>query len=85
LIGGNWMDKDEQEQKKFLEKQVEWCRKQDGILVEVEEKLYEMKELAKYARDHELTSLEIDKLSGQLNVLKRKIHSLEKQLQSVIH
>jgi polyhydroxyalkanoate synthesis regulator phasin len=79
------MDKDEQEQKKFLEEQVEWCKKQDGILEEIEEKLYEMKELAKYARDHELTSLEIDKLNGQLNVLKREVHFLEKQLQSVIH
>jgi polyhydroxyalkanoate synthesis regulator phasin len=79
------MDKGEQEQKKFLEEQVEWCRKQDGILEGIEEKLYEMKELAKYAHDHELTSLEIDKLNGQLNALRREVHFLEKQLQSVIH
>jgi flagellar motor component MotA len=44
-----------------------------------------MKELAKYARDHGLTSLEVDKLNGQLNALKREVHFLEKQLQSVIH
>jgi hypothetical protein len=79
------MDKDEQEQKKFLEEQVEWCRKQGGILEEIEEKLFEMKELAKYARNHELTSLEVDKLNGQLNAVKREVHFLEKQLQSVIH
>jgi polyhydroxyalkanoate synthesis regulator phasin len=79
------MDKDEQEQKKFLEEQVEWCRKQDSILEVIEEKLFEMKELAKYARDYGLTSLEVEKLNGQLNALKREVHFLEKQLQSVIH
>ncbi|MFJ8266894.1 hypothetical protein [Peribacillus asahii] len=79
------MDKDQQEQKRFLEEQLEWCRKQDGILEEIEEKLHEMKELAEYARDHELTSLEIDKLNNQLNDLKREVHSLEQQLYSVVH
>jgi hypothetical protein len=35
------VDKDEQEQKKFLEEQVEWCRMQGGILEEIEKKLYD--------------------------------------------
>ncbi|MFK4997194.1 hypothetical protein ACI2OX_05070 [Bacillus sp. N9] len=79
------MDKDQKEKKKFLEEQIEWCRKQDTILEAIEKKLYEMKELAVNARDHELTSLEIDKLDGQISTLKREVHSLEQQLQSVFH
>ena len=51
------MDKDQLELKNFLEAQVEWCKWQDGILEKIENKLYEMKELAEYARDHELTQL----------------------------
>ncbi|WP_394141212.1 hypothetical protein [Cytobacillus oceanisediminis] len=79
------MDIDKQEQKRFLEEQIEWCKKQDGILAEIEEKLYEMKELAEYAHDNELTPLEIDKLNGQLNTLKQEVNALEQQLQSVVH
>ncbi|WP_153733065.1 hypothetical protein [Sporosarcina obsidiansis] len=65
------MDKYQQEQKRFLEEQIEWCKKQDGILEEKEEKLYEMKELAEYTRDHELTQLEIDKLKRQFKQVYR--------------
>ncbi|MFK2827162.1 hypothetical protein QYG89_16185 [Bacillus sp. B190/17] len=79
------MNKDEQDHKRFLEEQIEWCKKQDSILEAIEEKLYEMKELAEYVRDHELTPLEINKLKDQLNTLKQEVHSLEQQLQSVVH
>ena len=50
------MDKDQQEQKKFLEEQLEWCKEQDRILEEIEMKLHEMKRIAEYALEHELTS-----------------------------
>lgn len=79
------MDKDQQELKKFLEDQVEWCRWQDGILEQIENKLYKMKELAEYARDHELTPIERSKLNEQLNTLKQEVHSLEQQLQSEVN
>ena len=79
------MDKDEQEHKKFLEEQLEWCKEQDRILEEIDVKLHEMKKIAEYALEHELTSVEIDKLNSQLNELKREVHSLEKQLHSVVH
>ena len=79
------MDKDELEHKKFLEEQLEWCKKQDGILEEIEMKLYEMKRIAEYALEHELTLDEIEELNSQLNELKREVHALEKQLHSVVH
>jgi hypothetical protein len=79
------MDKEEQEYKQFLEQQLEWCKKQDRILEEVEMKLHEMKKIAQYALNHELTAIEIDQLNGQLNELKREVHCLEKQLHSFGH
>jgi predicted nucleic acid-binding Zn-ribbon protein len=79
------MDKEEQEYKQFLEQQLEWCKKQDRILEEVEMKLHEMKKIAQYALNHEFTAIEIDQLNGQLNELKREVHCLEKQLHSFGH
>ncbi len=79
------MDKEEQEHKQFLEQQLEWCKEQDRILEEIEMKLYEMKKIAQYALDHELTPIEIEQLNGQLNELKSEVHFLEKQLHSVVH
>ena len=79
------MDKDHEEIKKFLEKQVEWCKWQDSILEEIENKLHEMKKLAEYARAHELTPLEVNRLNEQLNTMKQEVHTLEQQLQSEVH
>jgi hypothetical protein len=79
------MDKDEQDRKKFLEEQLEWCKEQDRILEEIDSKLHEMKEIAEYALNHELTSVGIDQLNGQLHVLQSEVQLLEKQLHSVVH
>ncbi|PZX08262.1 hypothetical protein C7437_1011386 [Psychrobacillus insolitus] len=77
------MDKDEQEHQKFLEEPLEWCKEQDRILVDIDVKLHEMKEIAEYTLEHQLTSLEIDQLNSQLNELKREVDSLEEQLHPV--
>lgn len=74
------MDKDQPKLNRFLEEQVEWCKRQDSILEQFENKFYEMKELAVYARDHELTSNEVNRLNEQLNTLKHEVHSLEQQM-----
>ena len=58
-------------------------KKQDGILVEIEVKLYEMKEIAEYTLEHELTHLEIDQLNSQLNEFEREVDCLEEQLHPV--
>lgn len=79
------MDKDQLELKKFLEEQVEWCKWQDGILEEIENKLYEMKKIAEYAHAHELTPIEVVNLNEQLNTLKQEVHTLEQQLQFEVH
>jgi hypothetical protein len=79
------MGKDEHEHKKFLEQQLEWCKEQDRTLEEIEMKLYEMKKLAEYAFNHELTSLETKQLNRQIKELESEVHFLEKQLHSVVH
>ncbi|WP_100405453.1 hypothetical protein [Bacillus solitudinis] len=79
------MDKDQQEQKRFLEEQLQWTREQDRILEEIDEKLHEMKRIAEYALEHEPSVLETNKLNSQLKELKDEVQSLERQLQSMIH
>ena len=79
------MDKTHQDYKTFLEEQLQWCKERDRILEQINEKLHEMKRIAEYALECELTSVEMDELNDQLNKLKHEVHSLEQQLQSVIH
>ncbi len=78
------MNKDEQ-QKEFLEQQLQWAKDQDCILAKIEAKLYEMRAIAEYAATHELTADEVELLNDQLRALKGEIDSLEQRLHSVIH
>jgi len=79
------MDKETQDQKKFLEELLEWTKKRDNILEEIEHKLYEMKEIAEYAFEYDLSPDEVARLNLQLDEKKREVQSLENQLQSVVH
>ncbi len=74
------MNKEQQELKRFLEQHVEWCKRQDSKLEMLENKLYEMKEIAEYARDHELLPIDRERLQEQLDILEQEVHSLEQQL-----
>lgn len=74
------MDKELQEQKKFLEDQLEWCRKRDTVLADLENKLHEMRALAEYAKDHKLTQSEVNELNFKVNELKKEVHLLDLQL-----
>ncbi|MGE8080541.1 hypothetical protein [Peribacillus loiseleuriae] len=78
------MDKNLQDQKRFLEQQLQWSKEQTRILDEINVKLYEMKEIAEYVLEHELTPEEIEKLNAQMKDLKDVVHYLEKQLHSVV-
>lgn len=79
------MDKDEQSHKMFLEEQVDWCKKQDRILAEIERNLYEMKGIAEYAASNDFSPDEIVRLNDQLNSLKKEIQFLEMQLHDTFH
>ena len=79
------MGNDEQGLKRFLEEQLEWCRRQDQLLAEIEGKYYEMKEIAEYAASTNLSPEESVHLNGELYRLKQEIQSLEYQLQGTAH
>lgn len=79
------MDNDQQDLKKFLEQQLEWTKKQVLLLDEIDVKLLEMKRIAQYVVDHELSAFERDTLNNQLDDLKNEVHFLEKQLHTIVH
>ena len=79
------MDTDEKELKTFLEQQLEWSKEQVRILDEIDMRLHEMKKIAEYAVEHELSANEKIRLNTQLKDLKDEVDSLEKQLHSVVH
>ena len=81
----NKMDTDEKELKTFLEEQLEWSKEQVRILDEIDMRLHEMKRIAEYAVEHELSATEKIRFNTQLKDLKDEVDSLEKQLHTVVH
>jgi hypothetical protein len=79
------LDKEQQELKKFLEKQLQWCKEQDRILEEIDSKLHEIRRIAEYALENEIHSEKTKELNVQLNELKSEVHTLEKQLRFLVH
>ena len=79
------MEKDEQEYKKFLEDQLEWSKEQARILDKIDRRLREMKTIAEYARDLDLSLSEREKLNREFDQLKEEIQLLEKKMQSNVH
>lgn len=75
----------QQEQREFLEQQLQWTEEQIRILDEMDGKLREMKKIAEYALEHKLSAIEIERLNGELKVLEGEYSSLEKQLYPVLH
>ncbi len=79
------MPDNQQDIKMFLEDQYQWVKEQDEILERIEIKLYEMRNIAEYARDQQLSSEERNRLNNQLNELKLEILELRQQLHSSFH
>lgn len=79
------MTKDEQDYKKFLEDQLDWCMEQDLILAEIEYKLQEMKGIAKDALENGLTNGEITIMNIRLNQLNSEVFSLKEKLNSIVN
>lgn len=79
------MDRAQQEQKEFLQQHLDWAEEQIHILDKMNEKLYEMKRIAEYVIKLGLSPIEIDKMNGELQILKIEFSFLEKQLYPVVH
>lgn len=79
------MDKDLEEYKEFLEKERKRNKDHIRILDEIDIKLHEMKEIAQYALNNELTKEEINRMNAQLLTLKEEISDLEGELIYTVH
>lgn len=79
------MDKAQQELKDFLVQQLQWCKEQDAILQLLDDKLKEMKLLAEYKLEHELTTEETGCLNEQLAGLRKEAMLLRARLGSRVH
>lgn len=64
----------------FLQQQVDWCKEQDEILAEIENKLKVMKALAEYRRAHELTYVEVQRLNEEMRRLQAEVNRLDQRL-----
>lgn len=84
FTGGIEMGQVHQEQREFLEQQLQWTEEQIRILDEMDVKLHEMKRIAEYALEHVLSPIETERLNGELNILKNEFNSLEQQLYPVL-
>lgn len=75
-------DQMDEQSKKFFQEQLRWAKEQDEILEQIELKLYEMRDIAQYAAENDLSPTELNNLNNQLKELKIEIQSLERQRNS---
>lgn len=73
------------EQKEFLEQQLQWTKEQIRILDEMDGKLQEMKKIAEYAVENDLSIEEVEKLNSQLKELQTEYSFLEAQRKTDFH
>lgn len=73
------------EQKEILERQLRWTKEQIRILDEMDGKLQEMKKIAEYAAENDLSIEEVEKLNSQLKELQTEYSFLEAQRKTDFH
>lgn len=73
------------EEKAFLQAQLEWCQTQERLLEQIDEKLQEMKQVAEAALDEHLLEWEREALNGQFHDLRQEVIILEKSRHEAFH
>lgn len=73
------------EQKKFLEEQLDWVKSQRVLCDKIASKLREMKAIAEEASQETLTDRERRQLQGQFEELKGEVEHLYKRMEQVLH
>ncbi|MFS0874316.1 hypothetical protein [Solibacillus isronensis] len=70
------------DEKEFLESQLQWVKQRDAILAQIENKLYEMKQIVEHIVSYEISMLESQKhsLNKRFLLLKNEVDDLEYQL-----
>ena len=79
------MQLESQSEKKMLEQQLQWTKEQIRILDAMDIKLHEMKKIAEYAAENELSSYEREVLNNQIVALKNEYRILESQRYAILH
>ncbi|MEK4384847.1 hypothetical protein MKZ25_03490 [Solibacillus sp. FSL W7-1464] len=71
-----------EEERAFLEAQLQWIKQRDAVLAQIEKKLYEMKHIAEQVAADETALLESQKhrLNERFLQLKDEVAELENQL-----
>lgn len=72
----------ENDERAFLEEQLQWVKQRDALLEQIENKLYEMKHIAEQVALDDTSMLESQKLrlNERFLQLKNKVAELENQL-----
>lgn len=72
----------ENDDRKFLEAQLQWVKQRDALLEQIESKLHEMKLIAEQvlSNDDSISQKEKRKLNERFTQLKIKVAELENQL-----
>lgn len=68
----------------FLLQQVQWCKDQDKILADIEEKLQFMRALAVYRKAHVLPDQEVQRLNDEMLFLEAEVKRLRLDLDNEI-
>ena len=63
----------------YLQQKLEWVKYRLGRLDQMEGKLAEMRQLAEYARDNQLSSQEIEASNAKLHKLQQEVIAMDEQ------
>ncbi|WP_096201154.1 hypothetical protein [Bacillus sp. FJAT-45350] len=74
-----------EEERRFLEEQLEWVKERDRLLCAIEYKLREMKLLAEYAKEVQHDREKVAEIQLEINRLLREINELQKQCEQFLH
>lgn len=67
------------ENKDFLEEKLKWVKYRLEIIDKIENKLKEMKMLAEYVKNNNLSSIQIKDINEKINILKQEVLKLDKE------
>lgn len=76
---------DEEEQRLFLEDQLEWTKERMQILEQLQDTLIKMRKIAACASSDQVTSTERDNANKELRELELEVNSLQELLKQDVH
>ena len=72
------MDENEKEKlKQELEQELLWIKYRKNMLAIIDEKLFQMREIAEKIKNKKLSKIEIEELNSKLNILKMQVKAID--------